>query len=118
MILKALYDYYYRCNDNLPLYGTEYKEIGFLIVIDKDGNFKRLEDRRIDKKQAQSFLVKKSIGRTSAPIPNYLYDNSAYVLGYSSKGDAEKCIKVFKDKVVEIYKASPENTRSATSTLT
>lgn len=110
MILKALYDYYYRCNDNLPLYGTEYKEIGFLIVIDKDGNFKRLEDRRIDKKQAQSFLVKKSVGRTSAPIPNYLYDNSAYVLGYSSKGDAEKCIKVFKDKVVEIYKASPENT--------
>lgn len=108
MILKALYDYYHRCKDNLPLYGMEYKEIGFIIVIDKDGNFKRLEDRRIDKKQAQRFLVKKSIGRTSAPIPNHLYDNSAYVLGYSPKDDSEKCIKVFKDKVAEIYKASPE----------
>ena len=108
MILKALYDYYHRCKDNLPLYGMEYKEIGFIIVIDKDGNFKRLEDRRIDKKQAQRFLVKKSVGRTSAPIPNHLYDNSAYVLGYSPKDDSEKCIKVFKDKVAEIYKASPE----------
>ena len=108
MILKALYDYYHRCKDNLPLYGMEYKEIGFIIVIDKDGNFKRLEDRRIDKKQAQRFLVKKSVGRTSAPIPNHLYDNSAYVLGYSPEDDSEKCIKVFKDKVAEIYKASPE----------
>lgn len=108
MILKALYDYYHRCKDNLPLYGMEYKEIGFIIVIDKDGNFKRLEDRRIDKKQAQRFLVKKSVGRTSAPIPNHLYDNSAYILGYSPKDDSEKCIKVFKDKVAEIYKASPE----------
>ena len=108
MILKALYDYYHRCKDNLPLYGMEYKEIGFIIVIDKDGNFKRLEDRRIDKKQAKRFLVKKSVGRTSAPIPNHLYDNSAYVLGYSPKDDSKKCIKVFKDKVAEIYKASPE----------
>lgn len=109
MILKALYDYYHKCKDNLPLYGTEYKEIGFIIVIDKDGNFKRLEDRRVDKKQAQRFLVKKSVGRTSAPIPNHLYDNSAYVLGYSPKDDSGKCIKVFKDKVAEIYKAYPEN---------
>lgn len=109
MILKALYDYYHKCKDNLPLYGTEYKEIGFIIVIDKDGHFKRLEDRRVDKKQAQRFLVKKSVGRTSAPIPNHLYDNSAYVLGYSPKDDSGKCIKVFKDKVAEIYKAYPEN---------
>lgn len=109
MILKALYDYYHKCKDNLPLYGTEYKEIGFIIVIDKDGHFKRLEDRRVDKKQAQRFLVKKSVGRTSAPIPNHLYDNSAYVLGYSPKDDSGKCIKVFKDKVAEVYKAYPEN---------
>lgn len=109
MILKALYDYYHRCQDNLPMFGTEYKEIGFLIVIDKDGNFKRLEDRRIDKKQAQSFLVKKSVGKTSAPVANYLYENCAYVLGYSTKENSEKYFNVFKNKVTEIYKASPEN---------
>lgn len=84
MILKALYDYYHRCG-NLPKPGTELKEIGFLIVIDKEGNFLRFEDRRIDKKQAQKFLVKKHVGRTSALAANYLYDNSGYVFGYSEK---------------------------------
>ena len=74
MILKALYDYYHRSGD-LPVLGMELKEIGFIIVIDKYGNFLRFEDRRIDKKSAQKFLVKKSVGRSSAPVANYLYDN-------------------------------------------
>jgi len=69
MILKALCDYYRRCKDLAPA-GMEYKEIGFLIVIDKEGNFVRLEDRRTDKKSCQKFLVAKSVGRTSAPSPN------------------------------------------------
>lgn len=34
MILKALYDYYNRCG-NLPAPGTEFKEIGYLIVLSK-----------------------------------------------------------------------------------
>ena len=67
MILKALYDYYHR-SGNLPIMGMELKEIGFIIVIDKCGNFLRFEDRRIDKKSAQQFLVKKSVGRSSAPL--------------------------------------------------
>ena len=46
MILKALYDYYHR-SGNLPTMGMELKEIGFIIVIDKCGNFLRFEDRRI-----------------------------------------------------------------------
>ena len=43
MILQALYDYYHRC-DGLPQKGLELKEIGFLIVIDKNGHFLRFED--------------------------------------------------------------------------
>ena len=38
MILKALYDYYQRC-DNLPAKGMEEKQIGFLLVVDKEGRF-------------------------------------------------------------------------------
>ncbi|MBR0037974.1 MAG: type I-C CRISPR-associated protein Cas8c/Csd1 [Bacteroidales bacterium] len=109
MILKALYDYYYRSKDKLPAYGRELKEIGFLIVIDKEGHFLRFEDRRIDKKQAQKFLVKKSVGRSSAPVANYLYDNSAYVFGYSDKGDAMKYYDTFKKKVKDIYDVAPDN---------
>ena len=85
------------------------KEIGFLIVIDKEGNFLRFEDRRIDKKQAQKFLVKKHVGRTSALAANYLYDNSGYVFGYSEKGDSSEQYQTFKRKVESIYEAHPDN---------
>ena len=34
MILKALYDYYHRSGDDVAPFGLEYKEIGFIIVID------------------------------------------------------------------------------------
>lgn len=108
MILQALYDYYHRCGD-LPRKGMELKEIGFLVVIDKEGHFLRFEDRRIDKKQAQKFLVKKHIGRTSALAANYLYDNSGYVFGYSEKGDAMAQYQTFKDRVNGIFESHPDN---------
>ena len=108
MILQALYDYYHRCG-NLPRKGMELKEIGFLIVIDKNGKFLRFEDRRIDKKQAQKFLVKKHVGRTSALIANHLYDNSGYVFGYSEKGDVTAQYNTFKEKVRCIYEHHPDN---------
>lgn len=108
MILKALYDYYHRCG-NLPRKGMELKEIGFLIVIDKEGHFLRFEDRRIDKKQAQKFLVKKHVGRTSALAANCLYDNSGYVFGHSDKGDVMAQYRTFKDKVKAIYDSHPNN---------
>lgn len=111
MILKALYDYYQRC-ENLPALGMEFKEIGFIIVIDNNGSFLRFEDRRIDKKSVQQFLVKKSVGRSSAPVANYLYDNSQYVFGYSTKGDMNSMRKyydTFRAKIKEIYELYPEN---------
>ena len=108
MILQALYDYYHRCGD-LPQKGMELKEIGFLIVIDKEGHFLRFEDRRIDKKQAQRFLVKKHVGRTSALVANYLYDNSGYVFGYSDKGDVMAQYQTFKDKVKNIFDLHQDN---------
>ena len=51
MILKALYDYYQKKQDVLPAFGKELKEIGFLLVITRDGEFLRFEDRRIDSKR-------------------------------------------------------------------
>lgn len=108
MILRALYDYYKRC-DNLPAPGMEEKQIGFILVINKKGNFIRIEDCRIDKDTARTFLVKKSVGRSSAPVANYLYDNSAYVIGYSNKGNGKEDLyfDTFKAKVEEIKAAYP-----------
>lgn len=91
MILKALYNYYNRCG-NLPAPGMEEKEIGFVIVISKEGKFVRFEDCRTDKNQARTYLVKKHVGRSSAVVANYLYDNSTYVLGYADMDkDVDKC---------------------------
>lgn len=123
MILKALYDYYNRCG-NLPASGMEEKEIGFVIVISKEGKFVRFEDCRIDNKQAKTYLVKKHVGRASGVVANYLYDNSSYVLGYAENAKAKKdveeqttkrsdkestCLEAFKEKVDSIYKVYPEN---------
>lgn len=60
MILKALYDYYERCG-NLPAPGLEEKEIGFLLVLSKEGRFLRFEDCRMGKNQVKTFLVRKYI---------------------------------------------------------
>lgn len=114
MILKALYDYYYRCG-SLPSPGTEEKEIGYIIVISKNGSFVRFEDCRIDKNRARSYIVKKHIGRSSAVVANYLYDNSAYVLGYvdaSTKKSPDKerdCLEAFKEKLKSIYEHYPDS---------
>lgn len=110
MILKALYDYYQRC-DNLPALGMEEKEIGFVLVIDKKGKFIRIEDNRKDKNTAKTFLVRKHVGRTSSIVANYLYDSSAYVLGYSEKGGGKEQVyyDTFKAKVSSIKDVFPKN---------
>lgn len=111
MILKALYDYYNRCG-SLPAPGMEEKEIGFVIVISKEGKFLRFEDCRTDKTIGRVYLVKKHVSRSSAAVANYLYDNSAYVLGYSDKDDSEKnqlYFNTFVEKVQSILDRMPDN---------
>ena len=83
MILKALYDYYNRSGDLAPA-GFEEKEISFVIVIDGEGNFIRVEDCRIDSKSSRKYLVVKD-SRTSAPKPYLFYDNLEYVLNYTKE---------------------------------
>lgn len=110
MILKALYDYYNRCG-NLPAKGMEEKEIGFLIVLSPEGQFLRFEDCRTGKDHARTYLVKKHVGRSSAAVANYLYDNSAYVLGYSDKasGKEQLYFDTFKAQIEDIAEAFPDN---------
>ena len=89
MILKALYDYYKRC-DNLPARGLEEKEIGFLIVIKEDGTFVRLESRMIDKKQASRFRVLQTVKRSGGKfVPNYFWDNMEYIWGGAGKSEVK-----------------------------
>lgn len=97
MILQALYEYYERkakFGEIAPV-GFERKEIPFLIVIDREGNFQRLKDTReqVDKKLVgKTFLVPQSIGRSGKnawKTTFLLWDHYGYALGYP-KGDALK----------------------------
>ena len=106
MILKALYDYYHRMG-TLPPQGMEGKEIAYVIVIDAEGRFLRFESKRIDKKRSTTFIVPKSVTRTSAPMPNTLWDNGKYVLGLDSTH--EKYYRVFVDRVKEIADFAPHD---------
>ncbi|VAW61551.1 CRISPR-associated protein, Csd1 family, partial [hydrothermal vent metagenome] len=72
--------------------GFEKKEIPFIITIDGDGVFKGLEDTREmegKKKIARSFIVPKTVKRSSGIAANLLWDNPAYLLG-KPKPDKEK----------------------------
>ena len=111
MILQALYEYYKRC-DNLPKKGTELKEIGYLIVIDNNGKFVRLESRMIDKKRAAQFLVAQTVQRSGRKfISNFLWDNCDYVTGYSEKNinKASLCKNAFVNRVNELKSKLPHS---------
>lgn len=111
MILKALCDYYDRKRDAMPPFGTELKEIAYIIVIDRDGKFVRLEDRRIDNRHAQTFIVKRRVIRSGQNwVPNFLWDNSMYVFCYSDKkGDNTPKFQAFKQLISDTLSKAPGN---------
>ena len=115
MILRALYEYYHRC-DNVAPEGMEYKEIAFLIIINKEGDFLGIEDCRIDKKRCSTFLVTKTVKRSgskSGLFPCLLWDNTRFVLGLPKDGNANpegQYIDAFKQKVRELSEKYPKST--------
>ncbi len=89
MILQALYEYYQRKAadpaSGIAPEGFEWKEIPFLIVIDREGNFVRLEDTREgENRKGKIYLVPRGEGRAGPgawKISNILWDHMGYVLG-------------------------------------
>lgn len=127
MILRALYEYYQRKAEDpesgIAPRGFERKEIPFVIVIDREGNFVNLEDTRTGegpKRRAKTFLVIKMKSRTGVngwKIANTFWDHWGFVLGQakneSSKAltDAENQKRTFIAQVKglsEKYPANPE----------
>jgi CRISPR-associated protein Csd1 len=93
MILQALANYYDRKSADpeggIAPPGFEYKEIPFVIVLDKSGNILNIEDtRQIVKKKlrAFSYLVPQGEKRSSGVKAYVLWDNLEYVLGIAAKG--------------------------------
>jgi len=113
MILQKLYLYYQRLNKNSeskiapPGYSTE--KIHFALVLNKDGNVVQVLDLRENsgnKTFPKSLIVPESVKRTNKLSPNFLWDNSKYVLGVDKKGSerAIECFNIFKSYHVEMGK--------------
>lgn len=88
MILQALYEYYERKasdpESNVAPEGWEWKEIPYLIAINKGGSFVGINDTREGEgkiKRARKFLVPQSEKRSVGIKANLLWDNIEYALG-------------------------------------
>lgn len=120
MILHALTQYYQRkaeSDGGVAPEGFENKEIPFIIVIDKQGNFIQLEDTRElkgKKKVGRTFLVPKGLGRSgskSYEVSNLLWDHYGYVLAYAGEKGQEQADKQhasFTAKVNELKQVLPD----------
>ena len=120
MILHALTQYYQRkaeSDGGVAPEGFENKELPFIIVIDKQGNFIQLEDTRElkgKKKVGRTFLVPKGLGRSgskSYEVSNLLWDHYGYVLAYAGEKGQEQADKQhasFTAKVNELKQVLPD----------
>ena len=86
MILTALSRYYERADaqSGLAPAGLEWKEIGFVLVINADGELLSIEDTRTrvkNKLRGHAFLVPQGEKRSSGVAANLLWDTAEYVLG-------------------------------------
>lgn len=129
MILQALYDYYQRKaadpDSNIAPRGFEWKEIPFIIVIDKEGNFINLEDTRSGEgkqKRAKRFLVIKNQHQTGInawKVANVFWDHWGFLLGYpkentdKAKIDAEKQNRSFISLVKQLSEKYKDNNQFA-----
>lgn len=107
MILQALYEYYQRKaadpDSTIAPRGLEWKEIPYLIIIDKDGQFVRLEDTTEGvgkQKRAKRFLVVKGKNRTGSnswQTANLCWDHFGYVLAHPKNTDTAGEQKAIQD---------------------
>lgn len=110
MILQALNDYYGRLaqdgDSGVPLRGFSRQPVPFALEIGADGALKQVLDLRVQdgkKLVAPQLVVPEALKRsgTKAP-PNFIWDNTGYVLGRDEKGKPERAataFAAFRDKV-------------------
>ncbi len=115
MILQTLNQYYERLKDNpetkIPLFGFGRQKIHFAVVLNDDGQVVQVKDLRakVKNKTVPASITVPMIGKKRAVdiTPNFMWDNTGYVLGWDVKGkDArtKKCFAAFKKLHQEIGK--------------
>ncbi|MEN6486735.1 MAG: type I-C CRISPR-associated protein Cas8c/Csd1 [Syntrophobacteraceae bacterium] len=102
MILQALKQYYDRLaasdDDAIPRFGFARQKIHFCLLLDRQG--KLVEDLDLRKHEGKKPLpaekiVPEPVKRTGDIAPNFLWDNTGYVLGVDGKGKPERTARTF-----------------------
>ncbi len=99
MILTALKQYYDRLRaepdkkDAIPEFSFSSEKIDFALVLNKNGNLVSVEDVRDTsgkKPISRRMLVPQSVKRSVNIAPNFMWDNTAYVLAVDAKVHKDK----------------------------
>jgi len=97
MILQALKDYYDRKatdpDSSISPIGWEWKEIPFIIVLDKKGSFLHIIDTREGegkKKRGKLFLIPQGIKKSTNIASNLLWGTPDYIFGIDDRRGEEK----------------------------
>ena len=115
MIMQALYQYFQDHRDEFPLEGLAATDVWFLIVIDRDGNFVRIEDCRVKngkKVTGTTFNLMVGPKRSANVLPYYLYDKISYVLGYRCPSDKTNVIERYDAFVKSVQEIASRHTES------
>ena len=129
MILASLARYYYRLaaendemgNPKVPPYGFSEEKIGWILVLDSEGNLQDVvSNLSADiKPRPKLMIVPRPDKRTSGIKPNFLWDKTAYALGVEANKNkaeakkkpfipAEKTFAAFKQYHLELLQDSTD----------
>ena len=105
MILQRLNQYYERLKadpqTDIPRFGFGSQKIHFALVINERGELVQVRDIRdkVKTREVPAQLIVPVIAKKrSVDIePNFMWDNSGYVLGRDAKGREERALKCFKE---------------------
>lgn len=103
MILQALNTYYDRLREDsesgIAMPGFAPQKISYALVIDREGELVEIQDIRDTsgkKPRPVQLKVPEATIRTSTKIaPNFMWDNTGYVLGFDDKGKPERTRQTF-----------------------
>lgn len=105
MILQRLTEHYDRLVEShpeLPRMGFSRQKMGFCVVLERDGQLNQIALLRDEHDRPKEIVVPGQTKPSGSGInPGFLWDNTAYMLGFSAEPDkkerARKCFAAFRD---------------------
>lgn len=109
MINEALYEYYERHKEKLPLPGYGVTSISYVIYLHKNGTIAAIRDWRTNK-NGRDCTTASPVPRGNNVVPNCMFDKAAYVFGLAEDGERKiKQLQSFIEMVETLAAELPDN---------